>query len=218
MKIYTKRGDGGQSSLVDGSKVTKDHLRLQTYGTLDELNSHVGLLISFLLEPLNPGGGKKSDKTGFVGNKQGEENRGSNPCLFVSEGLFSKDVGFLKQVQIWLFHLGSQLACDDIETSKRLPTLTGKQIVAIESCIDDLEKSLPELKNFILPGGHHAASQAHICRTVTRRAERYCVTLSEKIKLEYPALSFLNRLSDYFFVLARSVNHRLGVKSTQWVP
>ena len=185
VKIYTKKGDQGQTSLVDGSRVAKSDLRLQTYGTLDELNSHVGFLISL---------------------------------LSMEQGIFSEDIKFLKQVQVWLFHLGSQLACSDFKTSEGLPTLTQEEINTMEYSIDTLETSLPKLKNFILPGGHQTSSQTHICRTVTRRAERLCVALHEKSKPEYPAIAFLNRLSDYFFVLARSINHRLGIKSIKWVP
>ncbi len=196
MKIYTKKGDQGKTSLVDGSRVTKNHPRLETYGTLDELNSHVGLLISLLcLEQSNSNEKRSSDKS-----------------------TFSEDIEFLKQVQVWLFQLGSQLACNDSKTSGKLPTLTEKEINTIEHSIDNLESSLPKLRNFILPGGHQASSQAHVCRTVNRRVERLCVALNEKTNPEYPAIAFLNRLSDYFFILARSINHRLNIKNIEWVP
>ncbi len=189
MRIYTKKGDQGQSSLVDGSKVIKSDLRLQAYGTLDELNSHVGLLISLL------------------STEQETHNR----------EIFFEDIRFLKQIQVWLFHLGSQMACGDSKISEKLPTLTQEEVHIMEHSIDRLEDSLPGLKNFILPGGHQTSSQAHVCRTVTRRSERLCVALNEKTKPEYPAISFLNRLGDYFFVLARSINHRLDIKSIEWV-
>lgn len=198
MKIYTKKGDQGETSLVDGSKKSKSNLRLKTYGTLDELNSHIGLLISLLSV------------------EQSNKNKGSVSVSTVPD--FSEDFEFLKQVQVWLFHLGSQLACSDPKVSQKLPALTGDEINKIEYNIDSLEVSLPELKNFILPGGHQSSSQAHICRTVTRRAERLCVALNEEVKLGYPAISFLNRLSDYFFILARSINYRFNIKDTEWVP
>ena len=197
MKIYTKKGDQGQTSLVDGSKRSKSDLRLQTYGTLDELNSHIGLVISLLsTEQTN---NKKSASVNITSN-------------------FYRDIEFLKQIQGWLFCLGSQLACNDSKVSQKLPTVTMEEINTIEHCIDNLESSLPKLKNFILPGGHQASSQVHICRTVNRRVERLCVALNEEIKLEYPAIAFFNRLSDYFFVLARSINHRLNIKNIEWVP
>ena len=196
MKIYTKKGDQGKTSLVDGSKVAKNHLRLETYGSLDELNSHIGLLISLL------------------STEQSNQNEKSIP----DKSTFSRDIEFLKQVQVWLFQLGSQLACNDSKTSENLPTLTEKEINTIEHSIDNLEASLPKLKNFILPGGHRASSQAHVCRTVNRRVERLCVALNEKTNLKYPAIAFLNRLSDYFFILARSMNHRLNIKNIEWIP
>ena len=187
MKIYTKMGDRGQTSLVNGSKRSKSDLRLSAYGTVDELNSHIGLLISFL-------------------------------CLkSFSEKVFPREIDFLKQVQVWLFHLGSLLSCSENEFLVKLPSLTSAETESIETFIDDLQSQMPELKNFILPGGHQAASQAHICRTLARRAERICVTLDEKAKLQYPALPFLNRLSDFFFVLARFINHSLSIKDTEWV-
>ena len=182
MKIYTKKGDQGQTSLGDGSKVSKSDPRLKAYGTVDELNAHLGLLISFLR----------------------------------SEKHFSEETKFLEQIQTWLFQLGGQLACPPIR-AKKLPTITEEQITAMEQAMDRWDNSLSELKNFILPGGHPASSQAHICRCVARRAERFCVALNEKTKLDYPAIAFLNRLSDCLFVLARSINNRLGIKDIPWM-
>jgi len=184
MKIYTKVGDQGQTSLVDGKKVSKSELRIDTYGTVDELNSHIGLLISNLN----------------------------------SEILFKNEIFSIQELQKWLFELGSQLACADPKISVKLPTLKATHIITLENWIDAFASELPPLKNFILPGGHRASSQAHICRTVARRAERLCVQLSENEKLDYPAIPFLNRLSDYFFMLARVINHRLNIKSIEWLP
>ncbi len=184
MKIYTKVGDQGQTSLVDGKKVSKSELRIDTYGTVDELNSHIGLLISNLN----------------------------------SEILFKNEIFSIHELQKWLFELGSQLACSDPKISAKLPTLKSSHIDTLEKWIDSMDSELPPLKNFILPGGHRASSQAHICRTVARRAERLCVRLSEIEKLDYPAIPFLNRLSDYFFMLARVINHRLNIKSIEWLP
>lgn len=172
------------TSLVDGSKVTKFDLRLETYGTVDELNSHLGLLIAWL-QPLNN---------------------------------FSEEIQQLLQVQNWLFCLGSQLACSDPQTAEKLPSVNVAQIQLLENQIDQLEANLPSLKNFILPGGSQASCQAHICRTVTRRTERVVTQLNKQSPLNYPALPFLNRLSDYFFVLSRTINHRMGIESIEWVP
>lgn len=183
MKIYTKKGDQGQTSLVDGASVNKSDPRLETYGTVDELNSHVGLLVSLLQK----------------------------------EASLSPEVKDLQDIQRWLFQLGSQLACEDQDVAKKLPTIHQEQIQFLEDRMDQLSKELPPLKNFILPGGHLSSSQAHICRTVSRRAERNCVFLDQQKPLNYPGIPFLNRLSDYFFVLARVVNHRLGVQSLEWI-
>lgn len=182
MKIYTRRGDRGQTSLVDGSKANKSDLRLDTYGTVDELNSHLGLLISGLKEVT----------------------------------AFNQDISNIQQIQIWLFQLGSQLACADPEMAKHLPTLTHAEQTTLEKQIDFWDDELPQLKNFVLPGGHPLAAQAHICRTVCRRAERHCVGLSKTTDLDDHSISFLNRLSDYLFCLARLINHRLGIDSIEW--
>lgn len=182
MKIYTKQGDKGQTALVDGTRISKSEIRLQCYGTVDELNSNLGLLISLL-------------------------NKEAAITPFVDE---------LTLIQGWLFQLGSQLACSDIELAKKLPNIQEQDINRLENSMDQWDQELPALKNFILPGGHLASAQAHICRTVTRRAERLCVVLDQNENLDYPALTFLNRLSDYFFVLARLINLRTGFDSPEW--
>lgn len=184
MKIYTKTGDRGQTSLVDGSKLSKSHLRLESYGTVDELNSHMGMLISML------------------------EN--------VAE--LKPELLLMQKVQVWLFQMGSQLACSDPKLAKKLPNITEQEIKDLEVQMDQWDQELPPLKNFILPGGHQASSQAHICRTVCRRCERICVRLEEQEALSFPAVPFLNRLSDYFYVLARLINHRLKIASIEWKP
>ena len=184
MKIYTKRGDKGHTSLVDGSDVSKSSLRIDTYGTLDELNANTGLLINWL----------------------------------DSETFFDNETKFLKKIQVTLFQLGSQLACDNKEMAKKLPSITEKDTELLEQAIDSMDDELPALKNFILPGGHIAATQAHICRTVCRRCERLCVALDEDQELDYPAVQFLNRLSDYFFALSRLINIRTNIPDVEWVP
>ncbi len=184
MKIYTKNGDRGQTTLVDGSPIAKSDARLKTYGTVDELNAHVGLLQTML--------DKEAKLNGF------------HPQLF--------------EIQNWLFQLGSQLACGNSEFSKKLPTISDKNTTQLESWMDQWDQELPELKNFILPGGHEASAQAHVCRTVARRAERACVVLDEMTELSVPAIAFLNRLSDYFFMISRSINQKMDIDSVIWNP
>ena len=184
MKIYTRRGDQGSTSLLDGTKVSKSDQRLEAYGTLDELNSHLGLLISMLH----------------------------------GDTLFEKERADLAQVQVWLFRLGSHLACSDKELAKKLPSFDEEYTEIMELHIDNLDNELPDLKNFILPGGHRASSQAHICRTVARRAERQISDLNDLAPLDVPAIAFINRLSDYFFTFARVINHRKKVASVEWIP
>lgn len=182
MKIYTKQGDSGMTSLADGTKLAKSGLRLDTYGTVDELNSHLGVLIA----------------------------------LLARENGFTADIELLKKTQNGLFNLGSQLACVDKKIAAKLPNISSAQIEIFEKAIDQMDAQLAPLRNFILPGGHLASAQAHICRTVCRRAERLCVALNESTPLDYPAIQYLNRLSDYFFTLARWINHKLGVPTEEW--
>ena len=184
MKIYTKRGDKGLTSLVDGSEISKSNLRIHAYGTLDELNCHVGLLINHLNQ----------------------------------EKLFNQEIKNLENLQVLLFQLGSQLACDNDEMAKKLPTISDKETQNLESFIDKMSDELPPLKNFILPGGHIAATQSHICRTICRRCERLCVSLDEQQSLNYPAIPFINRLSDYFFALSRLINLRTNTPDKEWSP
>jgi cob(I)alamin adenosyltransferase len=123
---------------------------------------------------------------------------------------------FLKKIQNQLFNVGSQLACIDEKLSASLPLITEENILAIEKEIDEMTTSLPELKTFILPGGNVLAAQSHLARTVCRRAERECCRLQESQNLPPTLIPYLNRLSDYFFVLARFFNHSLGVQDIPW--
>lgn len=184
MKVYTKKGDNGHTTLVDGTSIEKSNLRLDCYGTVDELNSHLGLLTS-MLHPLSR---------------------------------FEKDINFLQDQQNKLFNLGSQLACESEDILKKLPTITEVDVKKLESEIDQLTESLPQLRNFILPGGSPASAQAHICRTLCRKCERLCVELHQQSPLSYPAISYLNRLSDYLFTLARFINHELEITTLEWQP
>lgn len=180
-KIYTKTGDKGTTALVGGKRISKSDMRLDAYGTVDELNSQIGVLRSQL------------ETYAFQGAER-----------------------FLKNTQSHLFNVGSQLACDDAEMAKSLPQITEQHILAIENEIDQMLKDLPELKTFILPGGNALAAQAHVARTVCRRAERYCCRLTESMKTADTIIPYLNRLSDYFFILARFFNRNLGVEDTLW--
>jgi len=185
-KIYTKTGDAGKTSLIGGTKVPKSHLRIESYGTVDELNSFIGLLSDYLLP--------------FDAFKQ----------LNID----------LKEIQDRLFTIGSALACDpDKETRMKLPDLTENDVHWLEQRIDDMQRTLPEMKHFILPGGHVAVSTAHIARCVCRRAERLCVAMQlQNLFMPSLVLQYLNRLSDYLFVLARYIGHSLNVPEVLWKP
>jgi cob(I)alamin adenosyltransferase len=181
-KIYTKTGDGGKTSLIGGTKVPKSHFRIQAYGTVDELNSFIGLLADQILD------------------------------------IHSRDM--LREIQDRLFTIGSSLACDpEKDISMKIPDLRGNDILLLEKEMDNMNEQLPEMKSFILPGGHIVVSTAHICRTVCRRAERLAVALDEKNPPGQPLIiQYLNRLSDYLFVLARWLAHSLGVEEIIWKP
>lgn len=181
-KIYTKTGDLGKTSLIGGTKVAKSHIRIESYGTVDELNSHIGLLIDQLLD---------------------DHSRVA-----------------LKEVQDRLFTIGSSLACDpEKEPRLKIPDLKETDIEWLEKEIDKMNEVLPLMKHFILPGGTMPVSQAHVCRCVCRRAERICVSMKElDIFVEPRVIKYLNRLSDYLFVMARYVGHLLGIVEIAWKP
>lgn len=181
-KIYTKTGDKGSTSLIGGTKVSKAHLRIETYGTVDELNSFTGLCRDMITD---------------------EESRAT-----------------LLEIQDRLFTIGSSLATDpQKDTKMKLPDLHAADVTVLENAIDKMNESPPEMKHFILPGGHPAVSQLHITRCVCRRAERCVIRLSEEGG-EVPALItvYLNRLSDYFFVLARYTGHLANAEEIPWRP
>lgn len=178
MKIYTKTGDAGQTSLVGGQRVAKTCPRLESYGTVDELNSHLGLLAALCPLP--------------------------------------HETAFLASLQRSLFALGGYLATD---TSSREPArncvVTPDMVTAVERAIDRLDATLPPLRAFVLPGGTVAAAQAHVCRTVCRRAERRVLALADSGTEVAPTVTaFLNRLSDYLFTLARAINAQEGQGDT----
>ncbi len=184
-KIYTKTGDSGETSLFGGRRISKADLRVEAYGTVDELNAFIGWL-------------------------QAELSR-STP----SEGLRQSIQVTLPGIQNRLFTLGSQLASDP-DKGAPLPDLQQDDITLLENDIDQMESLLPPLKNFILPGGHPLVAQAHVCRTICRRAERLVVALHHQQPVDALALRFLNRLSDYFFVLARYIGFSHQAEEVIW--
>lgn len=181
-KIYTKTGDKGKTSLIGGTKVSKAHIRIDAYGTVDELNSFIGLL---------------SDQFEHTPTRSS-----------------------LKKVQDRLFTVGSSLACDpDKEPMLKIPDLKEEDVYWLEHEIDGMNNVLPEMKSFILPGGHVSISTAHVVRCICRRAERRCVDMIDHdIFVDPLVIKFLNRLSDYLFVLARFVAHELKVEEVTWKP
>ena len=182
LKIYTKTGDKGTTSLIGGTKVPKSHLRIEAYGTVDELNSWIGLVSDQF----------KKKKTRKI----------------------------LGEIQDRLFTIGSSLACDpDKETRLKIPDLKEEDVTLLEKEIDKMNEKLPEMKSFLLPGGHVAVSTTHVARCVCRRAERLCVSIQENnSSIEPLIIQYLNRLSDYLFVLARFIGYELKVKETPWKP
>jgi cob(I)alamin adenosyltransferase len=180
MKIYTKKGDDGSTGLLGGTRLPKHHLRIESYGTLDELNSFIGALRDHGLDE--------------VQTKQ------------------------LLQIQEDLFTLGSHLAADPEKNKMELPDIREERTKELEDAMDTMDKVLPPMKFFVLPGGHPAVSACHVCRCVCRRAERLCVALAEHSEVPAHLLSYLNRLSDYFFVLARKLTLDFGVEEIPWNP
>jgi cob(I)alamin adenosyltransferase len=180
MKIYTKKGDKGETGLIGGVRVSKNDLRINAYGTVDELNAHIGML------------------------------RDS-----ISNNAFEMQ---LLDIQDRLFTAGSLLAVGEKGTSMKLPELMESDITMLESWIDKMDQSLPEMKTFVLPGGHLTVSKCHIARTVCRRAERIIVELSNRVNVDSVILSYFNRLSDYLFTLSRKLSADLNAKETPWVP
>jgi cob(I)alamin adenosyltransferase len=181
-KIYTKTGDQGTTSLIGGTKISKSHLRIEAYGTVDELNSYIGLCRD------------------LISNKQSRK--------------------ILSEIQDRLFTIGSSLACDPVKEPKmKIPDLKETDILLLENEIDKMNEIIPPMKSFILPGGHIAVSHLHIARCICRRAERGAVRLKiEKEEIEAIVLKYLNRLSDYLFILARFTGHQLGVEEIPWKP
>lgn len=187
MKIYTKTGDTGTTALFGGTRVKKYNARIESYGTVDELNSYIGLI--------------KDQEI----SKEAKES--------------------LLKIQNELFTLGAMLATPpDKETLKsgkerlNIPKVDDEAILFLENEIDKMDLELPQMTHFILPGGHQAVSFCHVARCVCRRAERLSVELNDQEAINDAILKYLNRLSDYLFVLARMLSKDLSVAEIKWIP
>jgi cob(I)alamin adenosyltransferase len=187
MKIYTKTGDQGTTALFGGTRVPKHHIRIESYGTVDELNSHIGLLRDQHIE--------QSHKE------------------------------FLMQIQDKLFTVGAILATDPDKAILKsgqerlnIPKISVDDVDQLEKAIDAMDQELPPMTHFVLPGGHPSVSICHICRCVCRRAERLATALYEISPFHETTLVYLNRLSDYLFVLARKLSYELKAEEIKWIP
>ena len=187
MKVYTKTGDTGTTALFGGTRVPKHHIRIESYGTVDELNSHIGLIRDQDINPLYK--------------------------------------NILIEVQDRLFTVGAILATPPEKEmlkngEKRLQNLGIQEsdIEYLENQIDSMEESLPQMTHFVLPGGHTTVSYCHIARCVCRRAERLAVHLNDIEPTDERVIKYLNRLSDYLFVLARKLSYDLQADEVQWIP
>ena len=180
MKIYTKTGDQGTTSLFGGKRVSKSDIRIDAYGTVDELNSYIGLL------------------------RDQEVNQKRKTVLI--------------EIQDRLFTIGSMLATEPGNTKVKVPALTEPDITFLEKQIDEMDFQLPAMKSFVLPGGHASVSFGHVARTVCRRTERLVIALDHLEKIDSLVVIYLNRLSDYLFVLCRKMTQELGAEETPWKP
>ena len=180
MKVYTKTGDKGDTSLFGGKRVPKYDLRINAYGTSDELNSWIGILRD--------------------------------------QEIDTSYISVLIEIQDRIFTLGSQLAADPDKPKLKMPKLEEKDIQLLEKEMDSMSVDLPEMTNFTLPGGHTTVSYCHVARTVCRRCERLVVELARDETIDALIIQYLNRLSDYLFVLSRKITQDLGVKEAIWRP
>jgi len=179
MKIYTKTGDKGYTSLIGGTRVPKYNLRIESYGTIDELNAYIGLICS--------------------------------------QDINTHHKEILKQIQDRLFTIGALLASDPEKSRMVTPDLYLADIELLETEMDTMNLHLPELKHFILPGGNTAIAYCHVARCVCRRAERITVHLAQESPVDEKVNIYLNRLSDYLFVLARKVAHEQNIAENEWI-
>ncbi len=177
-KIYTKTGDKGQTSLIGGTRVPKHHIRIESYGTVDELNSYIGLI---------------------------RDQKIDEPTTLI-----------LLEIQDRLFTIGSTLASDPGKSKMKLPDLKEEDVTLLENEMDKMDETLPVMKSFVLPGGHTTVSFCHIARCVCRRAERMVIHLSESEEVPPLVIQYLNRLSDYLFVLSRKLTSDLKAVEIPW--
>lgn len=187
-RIYTRRGDEGETSLVGGQRVPKDHLRIESYGTVDELNAFIG-----------------------VARTTSEQLASDQPTLATFALI-------LKRVQHELFNLGSILATLPADVHPKQPRITAADITQLETDLDLANDELEPLRSFVLPGGSRLDAELHVCRTVCRRAERLIVALAREESVPAEAIGYLNRLSDALFVWSRWVNKVLAAPETVWAP
>lgn len=186
MKIYTKTGDTGQTALIGGRRVSKADLRIDTYGTVDELNAWIGLVRD---QPVN-----------------------------------AERKALLNEIQDRLFTIGAELATDPEKASlqtgpkRAMPAIVPDDVLLLEQTMDEMDAELPELRAFVLPGGHDAVSFCHLARTVCRRAERLVIALNDQSYVDELVVQYLNRLSDYLFMLSRKMAQELSVEEIAWKP
>lgn len=180
MKIYTKKGDGGTTGLIGGTRLPKHHIRIESYGTVDELNSYIGLLRDLITDP--------------------------------------SLIPVLLEIQDRLFTIGSHLAADPVKSKMELPKLLESDVTYLETEIDAMDQELEPMKFFVLPGGHPTVSHCHIARCVCRRAERLITHLAENEPVEALIGAYMNRLSDYLFMLSRKLTSDLGAEEMPWKP
>jgi cob(I)alamin adenosyltransferase len=187
-RVYTRRGDAGETSLVGGQRRAKDDLRIEAYGTIDELNSFIGLA--------------RESAIGLSGEA----------------GALEELAGILRRVQHELFNAGSVLATLPEDLHPKQPRVTGAEAEQLEREIDRMNEHLEPLRSFVLPGGSRLNAELHICRTVCRRAERICVALAARETVDGDIVRYLNRLSDALFVWSRWASRQLGVAENLWEP
>jgi len=180
MKIYTKKGDTGTTQLIGGTRIPKHHLKIEAYGTVDELNSYIGLIRDQEIAEIH--------------------------------------IQELLEIQDRLFKIGSNLAEDKSKSSMKLPEINDGDVLFLEKAIDTMDTALPPMKSFVLPGGHTTVSFCHVARCVCRRAERIATHLNEEEGVEALILTYLNRLSDYLFMLSRKLTQDLKAVEQPWKP
>ncbi len=180
MKIYTKKGDTGTTQLIGGTRLPKHHLRIEAYGTVDELNSFIGLV-------------------------RDQEISADHKKLLI-------------EIQDRLFTIGSSLASDPATSKMKIPDLKEEDVLLLENEMDRMDALLPEMKSFVLPGGHTTVSYCHLARCICRRAEGLVTHLSENDFVDSLVIKYLNRLSDYLFVLSRMLSQELKAEETPWKP